>query len=1457
MICPVKHYCTAGRSSGQLCPSGTYTLATGLQSAAQCRQCITGYYCTGGEIKERCDAGYFCKTGASSKNPAGMECPIGHYCEKTSANVLPVICPIGKVRSVTGGQAATDCSDCPQGEYCIEGLTSGYACPKGYYCPARSQTPNPCPEGKYLNYIRAFDISQCLTCGPGHYCNETGIPHQEYFSCLPGLYCPGGFQSNGELVPPSKCSAGTFRSTRGASNAEDCSECTGGNYCGEGTITPLGCLEGTYCPPGSIAPLNCTEGNYCPHGTEKPIICPAAYYCPANCAYPIKCDNGFYCPNGTVTPNVCPPGTMGSNLPNNIDQPTGCAYCRAGYYSAADDGVSTETNGTTGAVISSETGETNEFGVEAPKCKICPSGYVCLGRTSKRYPTDIDDHNGYECPRGYYCPEGSYQAMACPVGTFNSVLKMKSMEDCHKCDVNTYSYLAAQRGCLPCSSSAIAELGSEQCSCKGKNRVFQFSTGACLCKPNHEPSSKSDPLDSETDCMPIVYDRCGPDTLRSGDGKCIGIDECKVCPNEKGTRDPCVGICRCDSVQDVDEVCDNQCRNSALVIGLNANLDFIVTDPVTNVSSVTDVIGSQIIVGQPKYIVGQKHNVVSISMGINGGYSANYQPLPVIVKEYTRMLREQFGGNTRERYLASTNDGGISSPVMCLNAGDTLMFSLSPEHYPVYLKDHLANNQPDFDYGDFTDLDTKIQGGETVDTFVFTFTQAGVFVFGDSSDGEKVTIIGVMGVTEKCNDPEKYIQPITYESLLKVGVTKRDDIRQSPDWTFIMVIFLMMIVGIPILIWFITFLHNEHGRKQRLSQISFSYLKSRKNHKKGDYLIDDELDNAMDTSGRHGLFHSRGSLAKEKSKKRRSAKVHIEEEENPEIDPELFNEIYVELRHHAEFMKKQFKHKSQRDQKNIIILYQEVMKLEQSMEANLRNITKSMGVKHVKKLFRKDGLVRNEGEELANKMLIYDREASDTESDSEGDYELPQRIVDEVMKEDELIFNKVIQSSDTKKHGFLQTYNQEQKHIYSMLKQKVDELPNLDTTEKEEILKEFDKQMLTLNKMLIIEEEKQDLDLKEKISERRMRRIKLKEKLQGLHMKEVNARKKFAHEASALTAERIVLEGEIDSEFERGRTEGLKKINKTKKTKLDKYEKEFKEKMISLQSQKKIGKMLERYKWETRKMADTLDNENKELVADLMQRLEHRRQNRLRILKDKVEDKLNILDAEKSELVLEYAEEQEKLTGHLKDEDLEEALDDVFKEDQPNIKKETEIIEKLQTDQNVRTMVYDKKKLKEMKILKEQGRNEDKLINSEMEQEKRNLEAKLKTHFFQAEQKRQELRERLIAVQSDDERQRLLKEITEFEEITTARLNAERDKQLSSLQEKVAARRKEKREKEEAITVKYDEMYLRDELETKEQEHELKHKLREERMHRLIKATIAVLEVEELPFAIDKIIEEQ
>jgi len=80
-ICPMKNYCPAGSGSATPCPNGRYNDdLTGLESSSQCKECPSGFYCTAGEIVDRCQAGYHCDTGAAAIDDSNKECPAGYYC---------------------------------------------------------------------------------------------------------------------------------------------------------------------------------------------------------------------------------------------------------------------------------------------------------------------------------------------------------------------------------------------------------------------------------------------------------------------------------------------------------------------------------------------------------------------------------------------------------------------------------------------------------------------------------------------------------------------------------------------------------------------------------------------------------------------------------------------------------------------------------------------------------------------------------------------------------------------------------------------------------------------------------------------------------------------------------------------------------------------------------------------------------------------------------------------------------------------------------------------------------------------------------------------------------------------------------------------------------------------------------------------------------------------------------
>lgn len=58
----------------------------------------------------------------------------------------------------------------------------------------------------------------------------------------------------------------------------------------------------------------------------------------------------------------------------------------------------------------------------------------------------------------------------------------------------------------------------------------------------------------------------------------------------------------------------------------------------------------------------------------------------------------------------------LTNPAMCIKEGDVIFFNVDAPslNYPVYYKDAFLNNNPDFDYGPFLNLEQMINKGVNV-----------------------------------------------------------------------------------------------------------------------------------------------------------------------------------------------------------------------------------------------------------------------------------------------------------------------------------------------------------------------------------------------------------------------------------------------------------------------------------------------------------------------------------------------------------------------------------------------------------------------------------------------------------------------------------------------------------------------------------------------------------------------
>ena len=327
--CPAGFYCPNGTQTRRQfpCPVGTYSNSSNVENITECRLCPAGFYCEAENITEptgKCAPGYYCVLGATTLTPAsstrGGPCLQGWFCETGWS--WPTPCPKGTFGDRDHLPSEPDCTTCPPGEFCAQsglgapngsclagfycsnrseeanpvGKAYGDECPVGYFCPDHSYEPTACPAGSYQPYVRMTNITACLQCDPGKFCNSTGLAAVSG-DCEAGFYCSGG----ASLPVPLDGTTGDI--------------CPAGSYCPLGSPTHYYCANGTY--------TNHTGSSYC-------YACPQGYYCDMR-DRAVLCPVGHYCPESTGADwQPCPAGTY--NPQSGLRNVTECTQCDGGRF---------------------------------------------------------------------------------------------------------------------------------------------------------------------------------------------------------------------------------------------------------------------------------------------------------------------------------------------------------------------------------------------------------------------------------------------------------------------------------------------------------------------------------------------------------------------------------------------------------------------------------------------------------------------------------------------------------------------------------------------------------------------------------------------------------------------------------------------------------------------------------------------------------------------------------------------------------------------------------------------------------------------------------------------------------------------------------------------------------------------------------------------------------------------
>ncbi|XP_013391352.1 uncharacterized protein LOC106159584 [Lingula anatina] len=528
--CPEGFYCPNGTGHNwQACPAGTFSNVTNLRTAQECTPCMPGMHCQGINLTApagSCAEGYYCVSGADRANPLmlnesqcptgtvhpviGHECPAGFKCPAGSS--YPVPCPAGMYQDST---AQGSCITCVAGYYCY-GNTTDYApniCPAGYYCEAGTPDPlhAPCPNGTYNNQTGMGNLTDCLSCPAGMYCDGQANEYPDGL-CAAGWYC-----SNGSSDPRPSGDGGDI------------------------------CPAGTFCPLGSIAPQPCTAGQYCnSSGLGAPVAdCDPGYYCPTGSSSPreVLCPVGHYCPTGSDLPDPCRNGTY--NAGTGLAAQAECTPCDPGFY--CNETGATGYSGVCAAGYYCPEAQT----VPNPYATVCPRGHYCPVGSPVPVPCEMGYQQDAEgqalcdpcpegfycdnatitpaaCPAGYYCPNGTRygQEHPCPPGTFNNITGLMTSAQCQPCAPGFY-----------CQRGGLAEP-------EGPCMAGYYCNGSTI---NPNPSEGICPIGNYCPEGSVWPEPCPSGTLASSAGN-VNVSDCDPCPagryctpesSQNGLTPPC------------------------------------------------------------------------------------------------------------------------------------------------------------------------------------------------------------------------------------------------------------------------------------------------------------------------------------------------------------------------------------------------------------------------------------------------------------------------------------------------------------------------------------------------------------------------------------------------------------------------------------------------------------------------------------------------------------------------------------------------------------------------------------------------------------------------------------------------------------------------------------------------------------------------------------------------------
>eukprot|EP00347_Sterkiella_histriomuscorum_P005935 403354701 len=1377
IICPAQHFCNESIKYplGRLCPNGTYSNKTGLKNADQCGTCPVGMFCLGGFTVDNCTAGYICNYGANSPTPVkstgAYPCPRGYYCPKGAQAVE--VCPVGTYTFREAAMSIDFCDYCQAGYYCSYGSIEPTDCPEGNYCPIGSQEPTNCTVTRYNPYNLGKSFADCQACKGGYYCNSTGLgnlfSYGATYKCPYGNYCPLG------TWRPYPCKAGSYADETlrlPPSTPAECVTCPEHYYCPTQTAFRYSypCPSGTYCPAGSAYPKLCPPGKYCKPTLVKNqtvisvVTCPVDHYCPLGTGEPIKCFK--------AKGEIC---NLGSSFPSNTK--TDASLCGPGFY----------------------------FGYG--KCLLCEPGYVCVGNTNTKYPVSVAKEGGYECPIGNYCPSGSTSPTKCPKGTFRQTPLGKSIADCFDCPSGSYNTLLGQSNCIKCGRGSNSSADFSVCRCTGQFRIWRLSDNQCVCQsPYTEPQLVNDEAQTSKDiqdCVPPVSKVCGTDMhFDQVQALCISNNVCSeasLCNGEGSTAgyySSSQQKCMCSNVDSqISSYCDDTCISKSVKALLTNTSMICLTDGTTKKYFNQSDFGTSLFLDGVT-CTGASECLITGVQNSDGSMGGSYEALPIFVQKWKSIFPKYVSpyGTTVSsstkirRFLQSNSSQLIESSIICIKPNIPVSFSVSKTHFPVYVSTSLYNTNPSFDYGLFDTVKTKLlNAGMDISTFFFTFSQEGVYVFGDYADlYNSQTIIKV---DDQC-PATKNIYPMTEENLQLLNIKPQElKLTKMNEG----------LIAIPVVFIFLTF-------------VSTAVQKHIENK-----ILKKELERRLKRAGRRRNFHNEdGKLDKKQylADLYKLIKDNLEEVKKLIDSHDSKDSLYKLLKDKTSLAKELGD-----DSKNVIEqLKDQLGKLLGDMRfPDGRALKEVLAERLLQRRLHEDDETNHDGEDEGIQHLndSLDRpESAYDEDEEEEEVNLLQMntqeelidaagqgLMDDEDHRKELQRIKSQNQMDQDQINNMLRLKKEQEKRKNQFKERVGDM-DIDQDDKDNLMEGFDSKMLQLDNLIKNESKNQDSSLEDKLAARRARKNALKDQISD----RVQAKQ---DRLDQLVEDQDRMIEEFDDIMQNGVNQTqLKEISDKEKAKaLSNLERQMEEKLSAVRDEYMERMKNARSSDEKERILDEMHNRLQNIEEQLRKEKAEQERNLDKILKERQARRIKKMAKEQDKMIGEKGKEIQDLQRDIEKEkaliyaenggkDAEETVNDTIKQ------KIADILKKV--DKKQQALELDQNDKDAMEIFKVQlGLEKEKALNNverELEEQSDDDRYKIEQELnLKLQKQRDDYANKIKAATSQEERTKLMKESDKMQRKIQEEINNEQLKQERMLEEKKMNRQSRRKIKEMEI----------------------------------------------------------